>query len=74
MEEWGRNFGGFLEWALGNGNKILFWHDVWMGYEALKSRFPRLFYLSNNKDAFLDSFGECLRLVELGSSVEKMHV
>ena len=58
MEEWGRNFKGCLEWTLGNRNNILFWDDVWLGSEALKSRFPRFFYLRISKDAFLDSFGE----------------
>jgi len=41
--EWGRNFKGFLEWTIGNGNNILFWDDVWLGSEALKSGFPRFF-------------------------------
>jgi len=58
MEEWGRYFEGCLEWIISNGNNILFRDDVWLGSEALKSRFPRLLYLSISNEACLDSFGE----------------
>jgi len=37
---------------------FLFWDDVWLGSEDLKSRFPRLFYLSISNEACLDSFEE----------------
>jgi len=49
-----------FEWAVENRKKILSWDDVWVGNEDLKSKFLRLFSLSNNKDAKLGSFGEWL--------------
>jgi len=58
MEQCGSNFEGCLEWTLGNGNNILFWDDVWLGSEALKSRFARVCYLSISNDACLNFFGE----------------
>lgn len=40
-------------WKPGNGRKIKFWFDTWTGNSALKSRFPRLFELSRDKDISL---------------------
>lgn len=35
---------------VGNGSATLFWKDIWMGYEALCSRLPRLFLISEQKE------------------------
>jgi len=45
--EW---YGRGTKWILGNGRKIRFWHDVWMGDCPLKTLFPRLFRISRNLD------------------------
>ena len=57
-EGWGRNFEDRVEWKVGNGNDIYFWEDMWLGSDALKKVFPRLFSLCLVKDA---------KVVELGS-------
>ena len=46
------------EWRVGNGKDILFWKDVWVGNEDLKSKFPRLYSLCGNKEGNLESCGE----------------
>lgn len=38
------------KWILGNGRKVRFWHDVWMGECPLKILFPRLFRIIRNLD------------------------
>ena len=43
MEDWGKSFENCCEWRVGDGKDILFWKDVWVGNEDLKSKFPRLF-------------------------------
>ena len=35
-------------WEVGNGELILFWHDIWTGERSLKLEFPRLFSLCIN--------------------------
>lgn len=35
--------------TMGNGNSTSFWHDVWVGNQALSSRFPRLFSISQHQ-------------------------
>jgi len=57
MEDWGRSFEECVQWDVGDGKKVLFWEDGWVGSEVQKSRFPWLFSLSSNKDAYLESFG-----------------
>ena len=34
---------------LGNGETTLLWEDVWVGNSTLKSKFPRLYYVSLHK-------------------------
>jgi len=58
MEEWGRTFDSCCEWRVGDGNDVLFWKDVWVGNEDLKSKFPRLFSLCINKESSVESCGE----------------
>jgi len=58
MEEWGRTFENCCEWRVGNGNDVLFWKDVWVGNEDLKSKFSRLYSSCGNKEGNLESCGE----------------
>ncbi|KAL6537873.1 hypothetical protein OROHE_012160 [Orobanche hederae] len=46
-----------LERVVGNGRSCRFWHERWRGNETLKSRFPRLFHLSCNKDGMVGDMG-----------------
>ncbi|XP_028107063.1 uncharacterized protein LOC114306090 [Camellia sinensis] len=39
-----------LQIKVGNGCRVCFWHDCWIGTVSLKELFPRLFRLSNDKD------------------------
>ncbi|PWA54036.1 RNA-directed DNA polymerase, eukaryota, Reverse transcriptase zinc-binding domain protein [Artemisia annua] len=34
---------------LGNGETVLFWDDCWCGDQSLKSKFPRIYLLDNDK-------------------------
>ncbi|KAF5185165.1 Line-1 reverse transcriptase like [Thalictrum thalictroides] len=43
---------------LGNGSRIRFWIDIWVGNEALCSRFPYIFNVSNNKLGTVESIGQ----------------
>jgi hypothetical protein len=36
---------------LGTGDRILFWHEKWVGDSPLRDKFPRLFSLSSQKEA-----------------------
>ena len=58
MEDWGKSFENCCEWRVGDGKDILFWKDVWVCNEDLKSKFPRLFSLCGNKEGSLQSCGE----------------
>ena len=40
------------------GEKIKFWHSIWLGFVSLKPSFPRLFMVSVDKVAFIDDMGE----------------
>ncbi|GFP87170.1 hypothetical protein PHJA_000860700 [Phtheirospermum japonicum] len=52
--EW---FYGNLERVLGNGRRISFWEEVWVGGESLKSIFPRLFSVSLDKKKNVGEMG-----------------
>ncbi|GJS69816.1 RNA-directed DNA polymerase, eukaryota [Tanacetum coccineum] len=41
---------GFAKKKVRNGEKTLFWDDLWIGEDVLKSQFPRLFALESQKD------------------------
>ncbi|GJU47741.1 RNA-directed DNA polymerase, eukaryota, reverse transcriptase zinc-binding domain protein [Tanacetum coccineum] len=36
-------------WKLRNGESAQFWDDIWCGNQALKSKFPRIYMLDNDK-------------------------
>ena len=42
---------------VGNGAKILFWHDLWIGSSPLKISHPRLFRISSLPNGVVNSFG-----------------
>jgi hypothetical protein len=46
-------FGRSVKRKLGNGMNSSFWVDVWVGSSSLKDRFPRLFSISNQKEAMV---------------------
>ena len=37
--------------VVGDGTRILFWHDRWVGDNTLKMLYPQLYVCSNDKDA-----------------------
>jgi hypothetical protein len=39
--------------SMGNGASTSFWLDIWVGNSPLKDRFPRLYSISNKKDAMV---------------------
>lgn len=39
-----------MEVKIGNGSTVLFWHGIWVGNQALKILFPRLFNISTQKE------------------------
>ena len=52
---------------VGNGRNTCFWLDHWMGNEALCVSYPRLFLISNQKDALVDGVA-CVALGDLESA------
>nr|GEZ33144.1 RNA-directed DNA polymerase, eukaryota, reverse transcriptase zinc-binding domain protein [Tanacetum cinerariifolium] len=40
----------FINRKLGNGERTLFWNDIWLGEDALKTIYPRLYALELQKD------------------------
>jgi hypothetical protein len=43
-----------VRYVIGNGSKVLFWHDVWCGEIPLKTLFPELFLIASGKDAWVE--------------------
>ncbi|XP_042983287.1 uncharacterized protein LOC122312690 [Carya illinoinensis] len=39
--------------CMGNGQRINFWHDVWVGDTALKAVYPTIFSIAREKDAMV---------------------
>ena len=37
--------------VVGDGSRILFWHDKWVGDNSLKRLHPQLYVCSNDKEA-----------------------
>lgn len=42
---------------VGDGSQTFFWHDLWLGEDALKSCFPRLFSIAINPNATISTLG-----------------
>jgi len=43
---------------LGDRRKIRFWDDKWVGDQALKLKYPRLYLLSTSKESIIDDVRE----------------
>jgi len=43
-----------VRYEIGNGSKVLFWHDVWCGEIPLKTLFSELFLIARGKDAWVE--------------------
>ena len=56
-EEWGGKFEDCWKWEVGNRRNVSFWSDSWVISGDLKSRFSRLFSLSESKEANLCDCG-----------------
>lgn len=44
------DFARFINFKVGDGARLSFWHDLWCGYSALKTMFPYLYGLAHNQD------------------------
>ncbi|KAJ9555354.1 hypothetical protein OSB04_009968 [Centaurea solstitialis] len=53
----GCNFSGSFEKEVGDGKSTKFWEDKWVGGEALKGKFPRLFNLETCKEVSIKDRG-----------------
>jgi len=47
-------FATHVRYEIGNGLKVLFWHDVWCREIPLKTLFPELFLIARSKDAWVE--------------------
>ena len=41
---------------VGDGSRILFWHDRWVGDTSLKILYPQLYACSNDKEVCISDF------------------
>ena len=41
--------------VVGDGTRILFWHDGWVGDNTLKMLYPQLYVCSNDKEACISN-------------------
>jgi hypothetical protein len=46
-------FANHVRFEVGDGSKVLFWHDVWCGEQPLKNIFPELFTIACRKDVWV---------------------
>jgi len=53
LEGWGKTFENRFKWEVGNGKEVFFWEDIWVGSSDLKSRLPKFFSMSVDKDVKL---------------------
>ena len=52
-----RWFEKMFRWKVGNGGRINFWHDSWLGEEPLASSFPGIFMNSEQKEEIIGNMG-----------------
>ena len=50
IERW-VTYSKHLSFVVGDGSRILFWHDKWIGDNSIKTLYPELFDCSTNKEA-----------------------
>ena len=43
----------FINFGVGDGSHIRFWHDIWCGNQPLKEVFLALFGIASNKEAWV---------------------
>ncbi|KAL8505831.1 hypothetical protein ACS0TY_016891 [Phlomoides rotata] len=43
--------------VVGSGKSISFWEDIWVGWEGLKEKFPRLYHLILDKEGRVGDMG-----------------
>jgi hypothetical protein len=48
------NFKQYVQFEVGDGSRVLFWHDVWCGELPLKILFPALFNIACTKEAWVE--------------------
>ncbi|KAL9683236.1 hypothetical protein QQ045_015055 [Rhodiola kirilowii] len=46
-----------LKLKLGCGREVKFWYDEWMGIQAIKDQYPKLFLLAEDKQAVVSDMG-----------------
>jgi len=51
-----------VRYEVGDGSKVLFWHDVWCGELPLKTLFSELFLIACGKDAWVDKMAQFCRM------------
>jgi hypothetical protein len=47
-------FAAHVRYEVGDGSRILFWHDVWCGDLPFKLLFPKLFTIACGKDTWVE--------------------
>jgi hypothetical protein len=48
------NFKQYVQFEVGDGSRVLFWHDVWCGELPLKILFPALFNIACTEEAWVE--------------------
>lgn len=48
---------------VGNGMKTSFWNDIWRGVVPLRTKYPRLYAISNQKDLSISEMMEVNDLI-----------
>ena len=69
-------YGEFLRvvsFKIGDGKKVRFWEDIWVGENSLKSLFPSLFRLSTLNSRPISDFVDQVRLLEEGYTSWNFH-
>ena len=46
-------FSRYIQFHIGDGTRVKFWHDVWCGDNPLSTYFPDLFKINNDKEAYV---------------------
>ena len=62
-----------VSFKIGNGNKVHFWEDKWLGDYTLEETFPSLFRLSSFKSRPISDFVDAPRLLLKGTTSWNFH-
>ena len=68
-----KDFHQLVSFKVGNGNKVRFWEDVWVGENSLKAMFPSLFRLSTLKSRPISEFYNLASLPPEGNACWNLH-